>query len=162
MTLTMLGLNKSSAFFNFKARVATLTWSCSFKFSASCKINLGGIIGSSACNPTIISSSSNPKLATASDRRSVPDWCVLAVIHTCAPKSSATSATFSSSVATTTCDAPDSLARSYTCWIIGFPAISNKTFPGKRVESKRAGIITWKSINTLSCKWECECGWDAV
>ena len=33
------------------------------------------------------------------------------------------------------------LARSQTCWIIGFPAISASGFPGSRLAAIRAGMI---------------------
>src|SRR5215510_14204283 len=39
-------------------------------------------------------------------------------------------------------------ARSYTCWIIGFPWMSERGFPGRRVEPKRAGMIATMA-NTL-------------
>ncbi len=45
-------------------------------------------------------------------------------------------------MATTTCVAFASKARSQTWAIMGLPAISSKGLPGRRVESKRAGMTT--------------------
>ena len=78
------------------------------------------------------------------------------VITASPPKPRTAAAMRSSSVATSTRStrcARD--ARSCTCWIIGLPWISERGFPGRRVEPKRAGMIA-----TMANRWGlCNDGW---
>ena len=79
---------------------------------------------------------------TASARRSVPVAWAEEVSTTSPPKPRTAAAMRSSSVATSTRSGSEAArARSHTRSIIVFPWMSERGFPGRRVEPKRAGMI---------------------
>ena len=85
-------------------------------------------------------SASVPRAASAS--RSVPVAWSREVITTSPPNPRTTAAMRSSSVATSTRSGRRARrTRSCTCWIMGFPCMSERGFPGRRVDPKRAGMI---------------------
>ena len=122
--------------------VATETLSSDSRASTSVSIAAGTTSGSSPCTLRKISSPSRTEVAATSAMRSVPERCSARVMTASAPNAVAACTTRSSSVAIITREILLALlARSHTRWIIGLPASTTRTFPGKRVEAKRAGMI---------------------
>src|SRR5690606_12154381 len=81
-------------------------------------------------------------LETTSAQRSVPDWCVEAVMMTFPANERTCSSIRWSSVATITSERlGQPFTCSYTRCIMDFPPISTNGLPGKREDSYRAGII---------------------
>jgi hypothetical protein len=109
----------------------------------------GSSIGSSPCTFTTISASV-PRAASAS--RSVPLACRGEVITASPPNAATASAMRWSSVATSTrSTSPARRTHSCTRCTIGLPWMSERGFPGNRVEPNRAGMIATmaKSIGAL-------------
>src|SRR5580693_3581648 len=123
--------------------VAISTCGRALNASAISPIIAAGIMGSSPCRFTTISSAAKARARATSAIRSVPEACLGEVIRQSAPKRVAESKMRTSSVAMITDAAPLARAHCHTHWIRGLSPMASSGFPGRREAEKRAGMMTW-------------------
>ena len=143
-TLTTLGLVNSSNEPMACAAVLMLASGRSVSTRATSLMSAGGISGSSPCTLTTTASGARPSSWQASARRSLPLTWSFRVSKARMPCASQAATMRSSSAATTTRLALDSMARCATRTTMGSPAISARGLSGKRLEAMRAGMTTVK------------------
>ena len=137
----MFGFARSSSAAKTLADVIIPIFLSAAIVAASFATTTGSTRGSSPC--TLMTCEYPRSFFATSATRSVPLRCFGEVIATSAPNPNAHSAIRRSSVATITVSTPFARAhRSHTCWISGLPAIRCSGFPGRRVDAKRAGMMT--------------------
>src|SRR5471032_439625 len=151
-TLTTFGLKASAASCSGWAQVAIGT--CTPICAAQAASSDGSISGSSPCRLTTTASSARSSVRATSAMRSVPEGWSLRVKHTSTPCAAQAARMSSWSVATMMREAPDRAACSATRTTIGLPPRSASGLLGRRVDARRAGMMTINDIaySTASCR----------